>query len=808
MLSDRICQLNVRSSTGDSRALRMGVSQLLNAVDFRPSGMPPSAILMIDKVVETMPSRSLNGAVNGLPSNNRAALAAKQQWESTLKVRLDSVYKKAIRPHKGRLSGSSKAVVFSDQAELVACLCHDIIEGSANQKWWWKRTYSEQFLAANISSALTSCLLDNTKLIPMVVDTLADWDQGISLVKRLSNNDAESLLAAVLHVFSFFGLAAKLEGVRHQSKTDNKNTSGNSHLIDSRLIGRHESIIHDASDTPIEQSPAHYLDRGYRALSDRNDDNTDQREFEKTGHYVKQRLNYPPWMLMFDAQGWERHLGRAQACLLGVARLAASKPQVLRNRVFEDQIVHWWQQTQNVEVSDQIFSGQGAETGAGLAGLQNDSIFPDTDDAVVNETDVGDSLFSSLHGLENTKKTVSNNKNKQYVSEETIDGGGEGNRMDDTVDETFRIDQVKSDGQVSSDVSITDKENDTGISEVKGVESQREAVELLDLPRNSNITDALKKCDSQNERLTEALDDKLYLQGGMLDTQLSGCFYLINLLEQLELPECMNEAWGIDRVLSRWALLELVSRSLIGDQIADFKNDSIWNLFAKLDDRNAKSRIGEQLKSYPDYNLPLDWWHYLLEHGDAANLDNESGESKSQEVEVHWAMQRETLRIWSQGCIIVERKIKLFGLDLESRNAKKYDDIKIKIVDESLQAYRKSGCEVSLIQSDFEKAPIEEVILHNKKNISPSMQRWASLTTPFIRHYLKSQLSLDSLGNDVLIDTLFQFPSRVYFTSSHIDVVAELKHTRLDVRCSGLDQNPGWLPLFGRVFQFHFSSGL
>lgn len=808
MLSDRICQLTVRSSTGDSRALRMGVSQLISAVDFRPSGMSPSAILMVDKIIETMPSRSLNGPMNRSPSNNRAALGAKQQWESALRERLDSVYKKALRPHKGRLSGSSKAVVFSDQAELVACLCRDILDGSANQKWWWKRTYSEQFLGANVSSALTSSLLDNAKLIPMVMETMADWDQAIPLVNQLSNNDAETLLAAVLHVFSFSGLAAKLEDIRHASKADNKNTSGNAHVIDSRSKGDHESSIQDSSDTQIEHSPAHYSDRGYRTLSHRNDDNTVLSEFEDTSHGVTPTLLYPPWMLMFNAQGWERHLGRAQACLLGVARLAASKPQVLRNRVFEDQIAHWWQQARSVDVNHEILPGDKPEKSMDRTELRQDSVFPGTDDGVVIETDVADSSSSSLHEHEKPELTISNNKNKQYVSEEAIEGARVGNLMDDAVDEAFRFRQVKSGDQESSNVSILDKKTDTENTRVKGIESRRKGNELPEITRNLNITDALENSYSQNEHLTEEVDDKLYLHGGLLNTQLSGCFYLINLLVQLELPECMSEAWGIDRVLSRWALLELVSRSLIGDQIADFKNDPIWKLLAKLDDRDTKSRVGEQLKSYPDYYLPLDWWHYLLEHSGAGNLGNENGEPKPQEVELHWAMQRETLRIWSQGCIIVERKINLFGLDLESRNAKKYDDIKIKIVDESLQAYRKSGCEVSLIQSDFEKAPIEEVILHNKKNISPSMQRWASLTTPFIRHYLKSQLSLDSLGNDVLIDTLFQFPSRVYFTSSHIDVVAELKHTRLDVRCSGLDQNPGWLPLFGRVFQFHFSSSL
>lgn len=815
MLSDRICQLNVRSSIGDSRALRMGVSQMLNAVDFRPSGMSPSAILMVDKIVGTMPK----GSVSGSSFNSRAALAAKKQWESALKERLDSAYKKALRPHKGRLSGSSKAVVFNDQTELVACLCRDIIDGNANRKWWWKRTYADKFLASNISSALTSCLLDNAKSIPMVVDTLAEWDQGIALVKQLNNNDAETLLAAVLHAFSFSGLAAKLEGVGSDPTTDENNASVNSCITDSQSKGEYDcsnqNDHHESGATRPDQSPAHYADRGYRRSSYREDNMSVLSEFAKSRNRSAQALVYPPWMPMFDAQGWDRSLGRVQACLLGVARLAASKPQVLRNCIFEDQIVDWWKQTEGDEVNDEMLSGYHSQIDESQNGFSQDSHLSSSySNGAAIDRDIEDSFNRSSHVLDDTEKSYSNKLNKQHVSNEANDGVVVGNNMDDTVDPEHQIGVGASVEQTSDDVTILSDASNVNNTRAKRLDSQHGDGDIEGKVGSHIIANALAGDDlvtgipsvEASKIATEKKTDNLYLQGGQFDTELSGCFYLINLLAQLELPECMDERWGIDQVFSRWALLELVSRSLIGNSISDFNNDPIWNLLENLDDRNTKSRIGEQLKSYPDYYLPQDWWRYLIEHDATAHRGDEQTETASYAVEVHWAMQRETLRIWFQGCIIVERKIKLFGLDLDARDAKKYDEIKRKIVNESLQAYRESGCVITLVQSGFEKSPTEAVCLHNKKYISPSMQRWASLTIPFIRYYLKHQLSLDSVDEKTLIETLFQFPSRVYLTSSHIDVVADLKHTRLDVRCSGLDQNPGWLPMFGRVFQFHFSS--
>lgn len=766
--------------------------------------MSPSAILMVDKIVETMP----NSSINGSSSDSRSALTAKKQWESALKERLDSVYKKALRPHKGRLSGSSKAVVFNDQAELVACLCRDIIEGSANHKWWWRRTYADKFLASSISSALTSCLLDNAKSIPMVVDTLAEWDQGIALVKQINSNDAEILLAAVLHTFSLSGLAAKLEGGFSKPKPNDNNASANSHITDRQSKGDHEFLNqndhHESGDARSENSPAHYSDRGYPSASLRADDKAVLSDFDKSRYGDRQRLVYPPWVPMFDAQGWDRSLGRAQACLLGVARLAASNPQVLRNRVFEDQIVDWWKKTEEAEGNDEMLSGYQPEIDESQSGVSQAflSSFSESNE-IITDGDIADSSLQSSQVLDKTQKRQSYQSNKQSASNEAIDGVVVGNNMDDVVDTEVLFDGAISAEQSSDDVASQLKEpKENNNAGAEGLGSQCGALELEDKVSNHEISNFPVGDDLVSNSADDATDNKLYLQGGQLDTELSGCFYLINLLAQLQLPECMDEKWGIDQVFSRWALLELVSRSLIGNNIGDFNDDPIWNLLAKLDDRNVKSRIGEQLKSYPDYYLPEDWWRYIVEHDVTALSDDPQAESHN--VVVHWAMQRETLRIWSQGCIIVERQIKLYGLDLEAHDAKKYAEINLKIVYESLQAYSELGSGISLVQCDFANSPVESICQYNKKCISTSMQRWASLTIPFIRLYLKHQLSLDSVDEQTLIETLFQFPSRVYVTSSHIDVVADLKHTRLDVRCSGLDQNPGWLPMLGRVIQFHF----
>lgn len=50
----------------------------------------------------------------------------------------------------------------------------------------------------------------------------------------------------------------------------------------------------------------------------------------------------------------------------------------------------------------------------------------------------------------------------------------------------------------------------------------------------------------------------------------------------------------------------------------------------------------------------------------------------------------------------------------------------------------------------------------------------------------------------------FTLPGRIVVSRTHVDVVLGIDQIDLAVRASGLDQDPGWAPSFGRVILFHF----
>jgi hypothetical protein len=52
--------------------------------------------------------------------------------------------------------------------------------------------------------------------------------------------------------------------------------------------------------------------------------------------------------------------------------------------------------------------------------------------------------------------------------------------------------------------------------------------------------------------------------------------------------------------------------------------------------------------------------------------------------------------------------------------------------------------------------------------------------------------------------SLLLISAQVVTSPSHLDIYFPLSSVRLDVRLTGLDVNPGWVPWLGRVVHFHY----
>lgn len=73
----------------------------------------------------------------------------------------------------------------------------------------------------------------------------------------------------------------------------------------------------------------------------------------------------------------------------------------------------------------------------------------------------------------------------------------------------------------------------------------------------------------------------------------------------------------------------------------------------------------------------------------------------------------------------------------------------------------------------------------------------AAVQRAALRHY----------GETALSAAFAERRARVLATRSHVDVHLRLSDANLDIRRTGLDLDPGWLPWLGRVIRFHYDSG-
>jgi hypothetical protein len=79
------------------------------------------------------------------------------------------------------------------------------------------------------------------------------------------------------------------------------------------------------------------------------------------------------------------------------------------------------------------------------------------------------------------------------------------------------------------------------------------------------------------------------------------------------------------------------------------------------------------------------------------------------------------------------------------------------------------------------------------------LQRWVGWMAPYFRARL-----LRALGRDDAVALLCDRPAHVVLTLTHVDVTFSLDHHPIEIRMSGLDRDPGWIPAAGRYVSFHF----
>jgi hypothetical protein len=83
-----------------------------------------------------------------------------------------------------------------------------------------------------------------------------------------------------------------------------------------------------------------------------------------------------------------------------------------------------------------------------------------------------------------------------------------------------------------------------------------------------------------------------------------------------------------------------------------------------------------------------------------------------------------------------------------------------------------------------------------------ALRRWLAWLMPYARARLRRALGL--AGRDELSRVLCERPARVLASATRVDVFFSLADLPVEVRLSGIDRDPGWVPAAGRSVAFHY----
>lgn len=257
-------------------AARLALAQALAGADLRPPGLSPAAVLIVRRL-PALPGRRL-----ALRQGGRVDPA----WERAGRAALADLARRAARPWDGPAPPGCLAVLFRDEAELLACLALDISLGRAAERWWWQ-AYLQRWgsLSPDVVAAL---LAESPRATPAALRMLADRDAAHHVLHHMTPAEALQVLRLVCVAFDAPHLAQA-----------------------AATMGR-------GSHVPAPIGASGQLGEPERAA--------------------------PPWQPFLPRRAWLNSLTPPGACLLGVSLALVSAPSAARSAPFAQAVERWWRE--------------------------------------------------------------------------------------------------------------------------------------------------------------------------------------------------------------------------------------------------------------------------------------------------------------------------------------------------------------------------------------------------------------------------------------------------------------------------------
>lgn len=628
MLAGGQTQIGLLRASGlphDSVAARLALSSALGRAELHAAHLPPPAVLIVRHLA--LPAVNAQAVRQGAGRVDPA-------WERAAGERLAAVYRRAVRPALEAAPAQCDAVLFADEAELLAALALDISQGRAQGRWWWQ-AFRRRW-GGLAPDRLPAVLVEWPQALPAALRLMHQQDRAEPVLRALAPRQARQVMDVLWRAF---GVAPPdLSGAWPAS-----------------------------SEPPAAREAA-----GAGATS-------------PAGHPPA------PWRDWLPDSAVTAALAPECLCLLGSALALAHAPAAAQAPAFRAAVVRWWQH----ECAARQPAAAAAPGAVGQAHQQPSAEAPrprERFDLPGAPPDAPRLVASAPPGEVQREYSsgppAAQRQKPASPAAPHLPAGANAPLPAPhmTVQETRPADQrpAPAQAQLAPDAAAA------------GVEVRGAAPDLA----------------------------------GGVATELAGVLFLVNVMQQLNLPACFEAEWRLASQIGAWGTLELLGRALLAESarlprleqdgsVAGLSADPLWAALAAIDGRGPGELPGAQFAGAGDVlHIPPAWQSWLA---------------------------------------------------------------------------REAGQAIDLVS----QAPLAGPLL---AGVSRDMRRWLAALTLLLRQMLLR--ALDDAADAAL--ALLLRRGQLYVTSSHVDLIMPLDSVSLAVRRAGLDFDPGWLPAFGRVIQFHY----
>ncbi|MFN7937153.1 MAG: hypothetical protein U0R19_27765 [Bryobacteraceae bacterium] len=286
--------------------LRLRLEHLLSTANLEAAGLPPQSILIVRRLHDPLPGELLRDA---------SSVVAPARWQHAARAQLDTVARSASYPADQFVPASAHAVIFRDQAELLACLAMDIVQGTVRSRWWWSSW--KKYYSLPINNAIEESWSREPLHIAGALSILDRMGDAVRVVSTLQEHQATRLLSLMTAASAS---AALVEAVRSQLPTKPGDI----------LTPQTGTLAHCGPDSPLVDGTAsprmHVLSisdvlAGIQSCS---------------WFYPGER-----WLQVLLREMFSPHIGRERALLIAAGLLITRRPHLITNSVFQ-QFLHRW----------------------------------------------------------------------------------------------------------------------------------------------------------------------------------------------------------------------------------------------------------------------------------------------------------------------------------------------------------------------------------------------------------------------------------------------------------------------------------